>query len=200
MGQYYETLFIDERQWMYPLDYGCSGLKLTEHSWIGGSYRNAVIAHLMKLSECRMVHVGDYSEEMMDERLCSKDALEIDDHVISGKTMYDMCWTSGIEDKFKMPRISDFDINEFRWKKKVWIADEKLHEYIECPFDIEEDDKWELCPLLILLAIGNGQGGGDYHGTNMDKVGTWAFHKIKVYYEEPHWMEKLENIFEENLR
>ena len=62
------------------------------------------------------------------------------------------------------------------------------------------NDKWELCPLLILLAIGNGQGGGDYHGTNMDKVGTWAFHKIKVYYEEPHWMEKLENIFEENLR
>jgi len=190
MGQYYEMLFIDERKYMYPIDYNWSGLKLTEQSWVGGSFRNAVIGHLMTMPDgCRLAHIGDYSKEELEEK--RPDSLEIDDTHVKYSSMYDMCWTSGIEDRFKMPRISDKEIMEFKWKKTVWVADEDTHEYIKCDFD-DPDGQWKMCPLLILLAVGNGNGGGDYHGTNMDRVGSWAFHKIKVYYEEPHWMSNLE--------
>ena len=190
MGQYYETLFIDERQYMYPLDYGFSGLKLMEHSWVGGSYRNGVIAHLIKLGKCRLVHLGDYSNTEIEENY--NKSIDVGDICIPPSSMYDMCWTSGIEDKFRMPRISDMDISEFRWKKSVWIANEDQHEYIKCDYELENKDEWKVCPLLILLAVGNGNGGGDYHGINMDMVGKWAFDTIKVYDSEPVGMYNLE--------
>ena len=188
MGQYYETLFIDDRQYMYPIDYGWAGLKLMEHSWVGGSYRNGVIAHLItKKDGCRLAHLGDYSNSELEER---KGSIEIDETLVSYQSLYDMCWTSGIEDRFRMPRISDTEIKEFEWMKTAWIADEDQHEYIRCDFDAK--GQWKICPLLILLATGNGSGGGDYHGINMDRVGSWAFHRIKVYDKEPDWMYNLE--------
>ena len=189
MGQYYETLFVDKREYMYPIDYDWSGLKLMEQSWVGQTFRNAVIGHLMTMPDgCRLAHIGDYSEEELKER---SDSVEIDDTYVSYSSMYDMCWTTGIEDRFRMPRISDKEIVEFKWKKTVWVADEDTHEYIRCDFDTSENE-WKVCPLLILLSVGNGQGGGDYHGTNMDRVGSWAFHKIKVYTEAPYHMHYLE--------
>lgn len=44
---------------------------------------------------------------------------------------------------------------------------------------------WTIHPLPILTSIGNGRGGGDYHGTNMDIVGTWAMDTITFTEEHP---------------
>ena len=38
----------------------------------------------------------------------------------------------------------------------------------------EMGDGWVPHPLPLLTAMGNGQGGGDYRGVNMDKIGCWA--------------------------
>ena len=40
---------------------------------------------------------------------------------------------------------------------------------------------WDMCihPLPLLTACDNGRGGGDYHGTDMDVIGTWAFDLIE---------------------
>lgn len=189
MGQYYETLFIDKRQYMYPIDYGHAGLKLTEHSWVGGSYRKAVISHLMTMPDgCRLVHLGDYSDEVLKDK---KGYIEIDGMCVSYMSLYDMCWSSGIDDRFRMPRISDKEMWDFEYLKTVWVVNEDLHEYIRCDLDTP-DNSSKLCPLLLLLVVGNGSGGGDYHGVNMDRVGSWAFNKIKVYLNEPHEMYNLE--------
>ncbi len=40
-------------------------------------------------------------------------------------------------------------------------------------------------PLLLLIAEGNGRGGGDYHGTNEDLVGTWSRDVISMEFEKP---------------
>ncbi len=40
-------------------------------------------------------------------------------------------------------------------------------------------------PLLLLIAKGNGRGGGDYHGTDEDLVGTWACDIISMEFEKP---------------
>ena len=44
-----------------------------------------------------------------------------------------------------------------------------------------------LHPLSILTAEGNGRGGGDYHGPNMDMVGTWARDVISMENEAPDY-------------
>jgi hypothetical protein len=42
-----------------------------------------------------------------------------------------------------------------------------------------------LHPLALLTAEGNGRGGGDYNGANMDLVGTWARDVISMENEAP---------------
>ena len=44
-----------------------------------------------------------------------------------------------------------------------------------------------LHPLPILTAEGNGRGGGDYHGPNMNLVGTWARDVISMENEAPEY-------------
>jgi hypothetical protein len=42
-------------------------------------------------------------------------------------------------------------------------------------------------PLPLLTAEGNGRGGGDYYGPNMDIVGTWARDVISMEEEAPDY-------------
>jgi hypothetical protein len=44
-----------------------------------------------------------------------------------------------------------------------------------------------LHPLSLLTAEGNGRGGGDYNGPNMDMVGTWARDVISMENEAPDY-------------
>lgn len=39
-------------------------------------------------------------------------------------------------------------------------------------------------PLPILCAACNGKGGGDYEGTSMDEVGSWAFKHVRAVHSE----------------
>jgi len=47
--------------------------------------------------------------------------------------------------------------------------------------------KGHLHPLPILTAEGNGSGGGDYYGPNMDLIGTWARDVISMENEAPNY-------------
>ena len=47
--------------------------------------------------------------------------------------------------------------------------------------------KGEFHPLAILTAEGNGRGGGDYDGPNMDMVGAWARDVISMENEAPDY-------------
>jgi hypothetical protein len=44
-----------------------------------------------------------------------------------------------------------------------------------------------LHPLALLTAEGNGHGGGDYDGSNMEMVGTWARDVISMENEAPDY-------------
>ena len=52
-------------------------------------------------------------------------------------------------------------------------------------------------PLPILCSDGNGRGGGDYNGTNMDFVGRWAYDKIYTDNNVPNGYKKLNISFKE---
>jgi len=49
------------------------------------------------------------------------------------------------------------------------------------------EKKGEFHPLPLLTAEGNGRGGGDYDGPNMDLVGTWARDVISMENEAPDY-------------
>jgi hypothetical protein len=49
------------------------------------------------------------------------------------------------------------------------------------------EKKGDFHPLPILTAEGNGRGGGDYNGPNMDLVGTWARDVISMEHEAPDY-------------
>lgn len=52
-------------------------------------------------------------------------------------------------------------------------------------------------PLLLLLANGNGRGGGDYHGCNEDLVGAWAGSQITMTLKPPTGFSELRVLFHE---
>lgn len=57
-------------------------------------------------------------------------------------------------------------------------------------------------PLSLLTAVGNGRGGGDFHGDNIgaDDVGRWAWNLISVEDEPPKGYKRLDIAFIENRR
>lgn len=62
------------------------------------------------------------------------------------------------------------------WDKKQYID---MYDYIE-KSTVKEGYLQGMClhPLSLLTALGNGFGGGDYHGTNEELVGSWCLDTI----------------------
>ena len=60
------------------------------------------------------------------------------------------------------------------------------------------ENEWTIHPLPLLTAYGNGQGGGDYYGSDMDKVGIWAFDHVYTSDEVPEGYEELVVDFKED--
>ena len=68
-------------------------------------------------------------------------------------------------------------------------------EYVKIPE--YNENEWTIHPLPLLCADGNGRGGGDYNGTNMNKVGIWAYDKIGISNDIPNDFNELVVNFEE---
>ena len=56
------------------------------------------------------------------------------------------------------------------------------------------EKKGDFHPLPLLTAEGNGRGGGDYRGPNMDMVGTWARDVISMENDAPDYT-LIESVF-----
>lgn len=87
----------------------------------------------------------------------------------SEKNLYTMC-------EAKSPFVSRDPIVSYTYivnhTKKVYV---------------KKDDSMYLHPLSLLTAEGNGRGGGDYNGPNIDMVGSWARDVISMENEAPDY-------------
>ena len=173
MGQYYMTAFMRKDgsvEVMHPHHYG-NGLKLMEHSYVGNNYVNTVIQHLLNISSeegaCRVAHVGDYSDDIIEEMTNRKKI---------ARKMYRACWG----------RKSDWNyINPCsQIQKDIFIINEDKKEYVRA-IQTCADGKWWIASFMLLIAMGNGLGGGDYHGKNEGLVGRWACDRIRASENEP---------------
>ena len=181
MGQYYVAVNASNMEWV---DSGDNGAKLMEHSYIGNLFVEAVEFLLIddgegnkgRWSGNRIVWAGDYanSEPMEGNNLYSlvqeKDKLKMLIEAVPENYHYLVNWDKKqFVDKTKCNPVNG-----------VWnITDMKIH------------------PLPLLTADGNGRGGGDYNGENIDYVGTWARDRISLMKEIPEDFTEITPNFDE---
>jgi hypothetical protein len=173
MGQYYMTAFMHKDgniEVMHPHHYD-NGLKLMEHSWVGNNYVNTVIQHLMDITNieggCRMAHVGDYSNDLICEMAGKKKI---------ARKMYSACWGGGYQKHYITPQTTI--------PKDVFIVNDDRKEYIRAIQTCDEGKDW-IASFTLLIAMGNGLGGGDYRGRNEGLVGRWACDHLRATEFEP---------------
>ena len=177
MGQYYKGIILKShwrddsdpiRAALSPMDFD-NGMKLTEHSYIGNNFVNAMICLIHKLDQDHtgvpVVWEGDYADTIIHSDMtlydCASDWIDRDKH-----SVISLIYEGGnIDLLMDLPEMT-FAINHT--KKEI------------VKFPKYDPSKLTIHPLPILLADGNGMGGGDYYGKNKSLAGTWKFDLISV--------------------
>lgn len=143
----------------------CGG-KLTEHSYINNNFVGGVEFIFTPEGPCyksRLVWAGDYAdpEPELEENL------------------YHLTTSPDKEYKIKSIITPEYKyiINH---TKKIYINKETYVINVK-----SKTDYHPFHPLPLLVAEGNGCGGGDYHGVNEDLIGTWARDVISVEKDKP---------------
>ena len=184
MGQYYTALVIDKDNTIKKLEplLFDNGMKLTEHSWIGNNFVNAVCS-LIHHKPCKVAWVGDYSSDPYHPKI---DAYA---KTLSRKEftrMYNAAWNH----RRSLSR-KDFEFAQLALvgheTKGTYLVNHDLKCYIDMEAYIRRStvqtgrmEGYCLNPLPLLTACGNGRGGGDFRsGIGFEDIGTWAFHRIE---------------------
>ena len=183
MGQYYKVVNIDKKEYMYS----DGGIKLMEWSY----NRNPLVLNIMKKlanewKGDRVFVVGDYAlsgdridrdnnEKDYDYDLLEKIEKELDiyDREDGGYPITIYHFADKNYQEIKLENIKD---EEYKY-----IYNHKRKEFINldhCPLAwlYKEKNNYvqvKIAPISLLLALGNGMGGGDYWSNNENLVGKY---------------------------
>ena len=190
MGQYYNVVMGDEngkitgvfdRYIMIGGQKEYTMAKLMEHAYLSNPFTNAISRKLMDKPQ-RVAWVGDYAYSLTNGGKSY------------GENYYEDIRNSVGED-IAIPTFEDvygengegvnYDVVEYSptidWEN-MYLVNYSTEQYIDMAEYIKnsENDWGEISPLALLTAVGNGGGGGDYHGRDDDIVGSWAWHLIGI--------------------
>lgn len=182
----YMTMYGHEFDRYDEMAFSCmSGLKLMEHSWFKNDFVNGVVEQLA-IQMRHVAWVGDYADETTD---FNEEYTE---------EVYDAVWGENSEDSpFETMFMTLGTYEEgfiINYTKNEYVD---LAKYYKLAKAKPSWSKYEWCvhPLPLLTVIGNGRGGGDYHGTNMKRVGSWAMDVIGYSrYWNPSYMQDISDI------
>lgn len=188
MGQYYHAVCIDTGEWIYSHDHN-TGSKLMEHSYLDNDFVGAAMSELApggRWHMKRFIWAGDYGEKKFSDF-----TNEIIDKFISelypDENIYGACL-----DENKI--IDAIPIKDPATK---FLVNHTTEEYVDLIKIVPDAGGYRINPLPLLTADGNGQGGGDYTGTDMALVGSWCGDVISVEDEAPAAYEELVPVFTE---
>lgn len=197
MGQYYHPSNLDTKEFILSHDFGelekngFVGLKIMEHSYIGNPMMNVVERFLMpggKWYKNRIVWAGDYADgEAGTITKENPDGHNIY-HIFSENDKRKITLEELAENKRDVPEEYKYLVNH---SLKQYVDKSKIK-------DIPGDgwEGWKIHPLSLLVAEGNGRGGGDFHGEDK-RIGLWARHIISVEQAIPEGYEELDGQFVE---
>ena len=195
MGQYYIYINIDKRIAVNAY----YGAELCEHSWLGNNEVVIPIEQLVKTKwqGDRVIQLGDYADGMADsaastalrkEHLKFIEKIKKEIGMTNDQRLY---WGDVAEkgEKFKEYTLEElFDSYDLKLGQKCscdqfrYLYNTKRKEYVDS-FKIlpsyvgeykSEINFVKLDAYSLLIAIGNGLGGGDYYGPDENLVGLWA--------------------------
>lgn len=202
MGQYYLVANVDKQEYMECNHF----LKLMEWSY----NRNELVLTMEKLMTNRwkgdrIYVIGDYAGS--EEGCAHSEVLrELEKELLkeqAGISLY-----GHICNHFKKIKCTNNRTN-YRY-----IFNHNTKSYVDmehCPLNtmlgaFKDHDKWyhaTIAPLPLLLALGNGLGGGDYYGNNDHLVGAWARDSDKIEICEelkfPEYRELQPDFYEDEL-
>lgn len=204
MGQYYRPLMIHEngQEWSAYSHAFDNGLKLMEHSWIGNNFVNAVLCRI-KDNPTRVAWMGDYADSIAEESCTFSDGFitSYEDFLAKYKSVWEEDAIIDIPaetPQFELDLDHNADCYLVNVTKECYIDMEKYIEKNSSTQRFDELNLWCINPLPLLTCIGNGFGGGDYHGTiGIGDVGTWAFDKIYITHLRPWNMKEVMYLFQE---
>lgn len=195
MGQYYVYINIDKRIAVNAY----YGAELCEHSWLGNNEVVIPIEQLVKTKwqGDRVIQLGDYADGMAasaastalrKEHLKFIEKIKKEIGMTNDQRLY---WGDVAKkgEKFKEYTLEElFDSYDLKLGQKCscdqfrYLYNTKRKEYVDS-FKIlpsyvgeykSEINFVKLDAYSLLIAIGNGLGGGDYFGPDENLVGLWA--------------------------
>ena len=183
MGQYYTAVLIkDDKNGeghaeCYSTWKANAGAKLMEHAYYGVPYADAVCAQLRRptyeyngdsFEPSRFAVVGDYYGDWD-----GFDALDEE-----YKLLCQVVWSRWGDALEKPLQVRQSPWRTYGGECSIYMLNSTKHECIK----VEPDDivNQEINPLFLLCAVGNGCGGGDYHGSDEDLCGSWAFDMVEI--------------------
>lgn len=187
MGQYYQIINMDKQEVLHPDTFDC-GAKLTEWSFNENDFVQAFL-WLMTTSwkGDRVYVIGDYAEpnEYSDKDGYTGILRELIGELgIRDKRENGYPVTIYRETNQKFTPISPFPENfPFPDYRYIYNHEKKqMIDLLQCPVSYaynhpitHKETAETMAPLPLLMAMGNGQGGGDYWiKRNMKLVGSWA--------------------------
>ena len=167
MGQYYLAVILGDlshlnflkkeyvRCWLSPYSYG-NGVKLMEHSYVNNRFISAF--------EYLISPDGPF---YMSRVVWAGDYAENEPN--SNENLHKML----CEKDEKLEKPVAYDTTTYRY-----IVNHTKMQYVD-------KEALYIHPLPLLIAEGNGMGGGDYKGRNKHLCGTWARDIISVEYTKP---------------
>jgi hypothetical protein len=204
MGQYYSVLVIDENNKVTKVSPGTfrSFSKLTEHSWIGNPYVNAVYS-LIRNRPRKVVWIGDYAIDPFNP---DEDVYAQRISYAEFKTLYQLA--HGENPSMEKGFFFKADLNCLDYDTVgMYLLNHDRKSYIDIAAYIKassvpdsDNVPWCLSPLPLLTACGNGRGGGDFYSqhTGYSDVGTWAFQVVEYTDHVPEGYQKAEICFRED--
>lgn len=185
MGQYYQFINFDKKEFIYPHDYN-SGLKLMEYSYVGDNYIDVVMTLLNSHWATDMVlNIGDYT--MVDNLVKNLtpsarnilNSLAKKYHLKNDESFWDILDREGFKKINPQPAQTPYKylIND---KKECFVDIYKMPKF-EVPTFYGSKIYQQIHPLPLLLCTSNGLGGGDYFGINEEKVGLWVEDAGSIY-------------------
>lgn len=161
MGQYYKAILLAEKDEQQAHEFirafilAFTGQKLMEHSYIDDPFVKCVESLLTPegmFYKTRLVWAGDYADVEANQE---KNLYQIAD-----------------EDKNAQKELLTRTLVSADYR---YILNHTKQLYVD-----KNKCKNTIHPLPLLTAEGNGRGGGDYRGTNLELVGSWARDVISV--------------------
>ena len=179
MGQYYEVINITKKESIKAKNVGW---KLMEFSYIGNSKIDQLWVSLSDEWKNDTVLVcGDYYSSEGDAD-CNPCAAELER--LAGVEPGRLCGfasDSYNEHNFDTTKVPNYAVNP-NTKQYVDRNHVRLNDwYTEGNEKKATTYGFYIDPLSLLLAAGNGQGGGDYKGNNIDLVGSWVKDSSLIY-------------------